>query len=254
MEHEFSKQEIFALYLNVVFFGERAYGVAAAAETFYGKSLDQLTVPQAATLAGIVQAPSRYNPIVNPQFAKARRTYVLRRMKDLGLHRCGDRRRRQCRTGGGAPHAPLYDVDAQYVAEMARQEVRKRFGPKAETAGYRVYTTIDVAAADRGESRGAARTDRVRPPLRLSRAVEHVHWAPARSRHSSRECSMNIHRSGMLHAGGRRDGRGPVRAGLRQGRGLPVHQLGRPRVGAQAHAAERTHTPPKVAQRCARGR
>ncbi len=85
MEHEFSKQEIFALYLNVVFFGQRAYGVAAAAETFYGKPLDQLTVAQAATLAGIVQLPSRYNPIINPQFAKVRRTYVLRRMKDLGF-------------------------------------------------------------------------------------------------------------------------------------------------------------------------
>jgi membrane peptidoglycan carboxypeptidase len=63
MEHELSKQEIFGLYLNVIFFGQRAYGVAAAAETFFGKSLDQLTVAEAATIAGLPKAPSRYNPI-----------------------------------------------------------------------------------------------------------------------------------------------------------------------------------------------
>ena len=84
MEHEFTKQEILGLYLNVIFFGQRAYGVAAAAETYFGKPLDQLTVAEAATLAGVPQAPSRYNPITNPQLATARRTYVLRRMRELG--------------------------------------------------------------------------------------------------------------------------------------------------------------------------
>ena len=82
MEHEFTKEEIFGLYLNVIFFGQRAYGVAAAAETFFGKSLDELTVAQAATLGGIPKAPSHYNPIVNPQAAVGRRSYVLRRMLD----------------------------------------------------------------------------------------------------------------------------------------------------------------------------
>jgi penicillin-binding protein 1A len=163
MEHEFSKQEIFALYLNVVFFGQRAYGVAAAAETFYGKSLDQLTVAQAATLAGIVQLPSRYNPIVNPQFAKARRTYVLRRMKELGYIDAQAAAAANAEPVEARTHAPLYDVDAQYVAEMARQEVRKRFGPKAETAGFRVYTTIDgrlQMAANRAVRLGLIEYDR----------------------------------------------------------------------------------------------
>ena len=163
MEHEFSKQEIFALYLNVVFFGERAYGVAAAAETFYGKSLDQLSVAQAATLAGIVQLPSRYNPIVNPQFAKARRTYVLRRMKELGYIDAQTAAAANAEAVEARTHAPLYDVDAQYVAEMARQEVRRRFGPKAETTGYRVYTTIDSrlqTAANRAVRLGLIEYDR----------------------------------------------------------------------------------------------
>ena len=163
MEHEFSKQEIFALYLNVVFFGERAYGVAAAAETFYGKPLDQLSVAQAATLAGIVQLPSRYNPIVNPQFAKARRTYVLRRMKDLGYIDADAAAAANAEAVEARTHAPLYGVDAQYVAEMARQEVRKRFGPKAEIAGYKVYTTIDgrlQSAANRAVRLGLIEYDR----------------------------------------------------------------------------------------------
>ncbi len=163
MEHEFSKQEIFALYLNVVFFGERAYGVAAGAETFYGKSLDQLSVAQAATLAGIVQLPSRYNPIVNPQYAKARRTYVLRRMRELGYIDPQVAATANAEPVEARTHAPLYDVDAQYVAEMARQEVRKRFGPKAETAGFRVYTTIDSrlqTAANRAVRLGLIEYDR----------------------------------------------------------------------------------------------
>jgi len=163
MEHEFSKQEIFALYLNVVFFGERAYGVAAAAETFYGKPLDQLSIAQAATLAGIVQLPSRYNPIVNPQFAKARRTYVLRRMKDLGYIDAAAAAAANAEPVEARTHAPLYDVDAQYVAEMARQEVRRRFGPKAETQGFRVYTTLDSrlqSAANRAVRLGLIEYDR----------------------------------------------------------------------------------------------
>jgi penicillin-binding protein 1A len=75
MEHEFTKQEIFSLYLNKIFFGQRAYGVAAAAEAFYGKPLNELTVSEAATIAGVPKAPSKYNPIANPQLAAGRRAY-----------------------------------------------------------------------------------------------------------------------------------------------------------------------------------
>jgi penicillin-binding protein 1A len=143
MEHEFTKEEIFGLYLNVIFFGQRAYGVAAAAETFFGKSLDELTVAQAATLGGIPKAPSHYNPIVNPQAAVGRRSYVLRRMLDLGFIDAATAQNANQEPMLARTHAPLYDVEAPDVAEMARQDIRARFGAGAENAGYRVYTTVD---------------------------------------------------------------------------------------------------------------
>jgi penicillin-binding protein 1A len=143
MEHEFTKEEIFGLYLNVIFFGQRAYGVAAASETFFGKSLDQLTVAQAATLGGIPKAPSRYNPIVSPQAASGRRSYVLRRMLDLGFINAATAQSANQEPMLARAHAPLYDIEAPDVAEMARQDIRTRFGAGAENAGYRVFTTVD---------------------------------------------------------------------------------------------------------------
>ena len=143
MEHEFSKQEIFGLYLNVIFFGQRAYGVAAAAEAFFGKTLDKLDVAEAATIAGLPKAPSRYNPIVDPQAATGRRAYVLRRMRELGYIDAATAEAANKEPMEARAHAPLFDVEAPYVAEMARLELRQRFGPSAESAGYKVYTTID---------------------------------------------------------------------------------------------------------------
>src|SRR5687767_7823043 len=85
LESEFSKQEILALYLNVIFFGHRSYGIAAAAETYFGKPLDELTLSEAAILARVPQWPSRYNPISDPEGSMGRRAYVLRRMQELGF-------------------------------------------------------------------------------------------------------------------------------------------------------------------------
>jgi len=163
MEHEFTKQEIFGLYLNVIFFGQRSYGVAAAAEAFFGKTLDKLDVAEAATIAGVPKAPSRYNPIVNPELATQRRAYVLRRMRELGFideatAEAANKEPMQARA-----HAPLYDVEAPYVAEMARLELRQRFGPTAESTGYKVYTTIDgrlQTAANRAVRVGLIEYDR----------------------------------------------------------------------------------------------
>jgi penicillin-binding protein 1A len=143
MEHEFSKQEIFGLYLNVIFFGQRAYGVAAAAEAFFGKSLDKLDVAEAATIAGVPKAPSKYNPIVDPELATQRRGYVLRRMRELGFIDAATAEAANKEPMQARAHAPLFDVEAPYVAEMARLELRQRFGASAESAGYKVYTTID---------------------------------------------------------------------------------------------------------------
>jgi penicillin-binding protein 1A len=163
MEHEFTKKEILGLYLNVIFLGQRAYGVTAAAETYFGKSLDELSVAEAATLAGLPKAPSQSNPIVNPQQATARRAYVLRRMLDVGFidtatADAANREPMQARA-----HAPLFDVEAPYIAEMARLQVRQQFGTAAESAGYKVYTTIDgrlQAAANRAVRIGLIEYDR----------------------------------------------------------------------------------------------
>ncbi len=163
MEHEFTKQEIFGLYLNVIFFGQRAYGVAAAAEAFFGKPLDKLDVAEAATIAGVPKAPSRYNPIVDPQLATTRRAYVLRRMRELGYIDAATAEAANKEPMQARAHAPLYDVEAPYVAEMARLELRQRFGTNAETAGYRVYTTIDgrlQASANRAVRVGLIEYDR----------------------------------------------------------------------------------------------
>jgi penicillin-binding protein 1A len=163
MEHEFTKQEIFGLYLNVIFFGQRAYGVAAAAETFFGKTLDQLTVAEAATIAGIPKAPSRYNPIVNPQLAAGRRSYVLGRMKVLGFVDDATWQTAMNEPVQARAHAPLSDVEAPYIGEMARLELRQRFGASAESAGYKVYTTVDgrlQAAANRALRIGLIEYDR----------------------------------------------------------------------------------------------
>jgi penicillin-binding protein 1A len=163
MEHEFTKQEIFGLYLNVIFFGQRSYGVAAAAEAFFGKPLDKLDVAEAATIAGVPKAPSRYNPIVDPQLATQRRAYVLRRMRELGFIDVATAEAANKEPMQARAHAPLFDVEAPYVAEMARLELRQRFGPSAESAGYKVYTTIDgrlQAAANRAVRIGLIEYDR----------------------------------------------------------------------------------------------
>ena len=163
MEREFTKQEIFSLYLNKIFFGQRAYGVAAAAEAFFGKTLDQLSIAEAATLAGVPKAPSRYNPIVSPQMAAGRRSYVLRRMRELGYIDAQAADAANKEPVLARQHAPPFDVEAPYVAEMARLEIRQRFGAAAESTGYRVYTTVDgrlQAAANRAVRIGLIEYDR----------------------------------------------------------------------------------------------
>jgi penicillin-binding protein 1A len=127
----------------VIFFGQRAYGVAAAAETYFGKQLDQLTLGEAATLARVPQWPSRYNPITNPQGAAERRKYVLRRMRELGFIDQAAADAASSEVVSAKAHRALADVEAPYIAEMVRLEILNRFGPAAQDAGYKVYTTID---------------------------------------------------------------------------------------------------------------
>lgn len=153
MERELSKDEIFELYLNKSFFGNRAYGIAAAAEYYYGKTLDQLSLDEAATLAGIPKFPSSGNPISNPERARLRRdNYILPRMAELGFISQAELDAARQVPMHAAPHEPRVAVYAPYVAEMVRQQMVERFGGDVLNKGYRVTTTLDPvlqAAADR---------------------------------------------------------------------------------------------------------
>ncbi|MGA7986141.1 MAG: penicillin-binding protein 1A [Burkholderiales bacterium] len=145
IEHSLSKDEILELYINQIYLGQRAYGFAAAAQTYFGKSLDQLTLAEAAMLAGLPKAPSSYNPIASPQRAKRRQQYVLRRMRDLGY--IDDAQYAQAVATPVRTHRETseYSVHAEYVAEMVRQAVREQYPEDAYTKGFRVYTTIRKA-------------------------------------------------------------------------------------------------------------
>jgi penicillin-binding protein 1A len=163
MEHEFTKEQILQTYLNVIFLGQRSYGVAAAAETYFGKRLDQLSLAEAATLAGLPQAPSNYNPVTNPKAAQGRRRYVLQQMQKLRYIDSGQAQAAGQETVAAHDFGILNDVDAPYVAEMARADLVSRFGEEAVNEGYRVYTTIDgrlQTAADRAVRIGLIQYDR----------------------------------------------------------------------------------------------
>jgi penicillin-binding protein 1A len=143
IEREFSKQEILELYLNTYFFGQRSYGVATAARTYFGKDLSELTVSEVAILAGIPQRPADLNPIASPERATARRSYVLRRMHETGAIDDGQYRTALAEPVVGKRFGTQTQLDAPYVAEMVRAEMIRRFGPAAYTAGLKVTTTID---------------------------------------------------------------------------------------------------------------
>jgi penicillin-binding protein 1A len=163
MENEFSKEQILITYLNVIFLGQRSYGVAAAAETYFGKPLDQLSVAEAATLAGIPQAPSRFNPITNPKAAQVRRHYVLTQMQKLNYIDAATAQHAAQEPVEARDHGIQFDVEAPYVAEMARADLVSRYGDDAVNQGYKVYTTIDgrlQTAANRALRIGLIEYDR----------------------------------------------------------------------------------------------
>ena len=143
MEAKFSKEEIFSLYANKTFLGQRAYGVAAAAEVYFGKPLDQLSIAEMATIAGIPKEPSAVNPVTNPEKARTRRSYVLRRMLELGFITRQEHDVAEATPVESRLHGPSVEVDAPYVAEMVRNDMAAKYGDDVYTAGYKVYTTID---------------------------------------------------------------------------------------------------------------
>ncbi|MFO0029756.1 MAG: penicillin-binding protein 1A [Pseudomonadota bacterium] len=143
MERELSKDEILELYLNKIFFGSRAYGVVAAADFYYGKTLDQLTLPEAAMLASIPKFPSTANPVVNPTRARERRDYVLLRMLEEGFIDRAAHDAAVAAPDTATPHEPPVEVEAAWLAEMVRLFAIEKLGAEALTSGYVVRTTLD---------------------------------------------------------------------------------------------------------------
>lgn len=150
MEQVLTKEEILALYLNKIYLGNRAYGVGAAANVYYGRSISELTLPEMAMIAGLPKAPSRFNPIANPERAMVRRNYVLRRMWEVGYISEQDYEEAIKAPVSATYHGREIEVYAPYVAEMVRTRLIEEFGEDIYTSGFNVYTTI------RGEQQQAA--------------------------------------------------------------------------------------------------
>lgn len=144
IDKELSKEKVLELYLNKIYLGNRAYGVAAAAKVYYGKTLNQLTLPEMAMIAGLPQAPSRNNPVDNPEGAIKRRNHVLSRMCEVGFIS-----KAQYQLAIQAPmtakyHAQTIQVKAPYVAEMVRETMVEEYGKSAYDKGLNVYTTLSA--------------------------------------------------------------------------------------------------------------
>lgn len=143
IDRSFGKKEVLELYLNKIYLGQRAYGVAAASYVYFGKPLNQLTLPQLALIAGLPQAPSRDNPLANPAGALERRNHVLARMFDNKHITTAQYNAAIDAPLGISHHGLQVEVEAPYLAEMVRNALVAQFGDSAYEEGYKVYTTID---------------------------------------------------------------------------------------------------------------
>ena len=143
IERELSKDEILELYLNKILLGHRAYGVGAAADVYYGKTVGELSLAQCAMLAALPKAPSRINPITSPERAMNRRDYVLGRMQQLGFINTAEYQQARSERNTAFYHGATTEISAPYLAEMVRKEMLSKFGESAYTGGYEVYTTIN---------------------------------------------------------------------------------------------------------------
>ncbi len=142
IERELTKNQILELYLNKIFLGHRAYGFGAAAQVYYGKSVHTLTLPEMAMLAGLPKAPSRNNPLSNPDTALERRNYVLQRMRTLEYIDAEALELAKAAPLTASKHALQYDIEAPYVAEMVRQYIVEAYEDTSYAGGLSVYTTI----------------------------------------------------------------------------------------------------------------
>lgn len=163
IEKALSKEEILELYVNKIYLGKRAYGIEAAAQVYYGKSITELNLAELAMIAGLPQAPSAANPIRSPERAVSRRNYVLARMYNLGKISEAEFQQSIRQPATARYHGATSEISAPYVAEMIRLEMIRRYGNKAYTSGYSVYTTINAKrqqAANAALQKGLLKYDR----------------------------------------------------------------------------------------------
>ncbi|UMZ12560.1 penicillin-binding protein 1A [Pseudomonas sp. MPFS] len=142
IERQLTKDEILELYVNKIYLGNRAYGIEAAAQVYYGKSIRDVSLAQMAMIAGLPKAPSRFNPLANPARSKERRDWILGRMYKLGKITEAAYTEAVNEPLNASYHVPTPEVSAPYIAEMARAEMVGRYGSDAYTEGFRVTTTV----------------------------------------------------------------------------------------------------------------
>ncbi|VAW88839.1 Multimodular transpeptidase-transglycosylase, partial [hydrothermal vent metagenome] len=144
IENELSKEEILELYLNKIYLGHRSYGIAAAAQVYYGKTMEQLSIAEMAMIAGLPKAPSRFNPVTNLKRAVMRRNYVLGRMHALNYIDTNIYEDALNTEDNAKLHGLSIEISAPHVAEMVRSQMVKQYGDEQTyTGGYKVITTID---------------------------------------------------------------------------------------------------------------
>ncbi|WP_371914128.1 penicillin-binding protein 1A [Pseudomonas sp. 52 E 6] len=142
IERQLTKDEILELYVNKIYLGNRAYGIEAASQVYYGKSIRDASLAQMAMIAGLPKAPSRFNPLANPARSKERRDWILGRMYKLGKIDQAAYESAIAEPLNASYHVPTPEVNAPYIAEMARAEMVGRYGSEAYTEGFRVTTTV----------------------------------------------------------------------------------------------------------------
>src|SRR3954470_19650655 len=142
IEHSLTKEQILELYVNQIYLGQRAYGFGAASQIYFGKALDQLSLGEIAMLAGLPKAPSLYNPIANPQRAKQRQQYVLRRMTELGYITAAQYDDALKASLRARREVSEYSIHAEFLSEMVRQAIAEHYPDEVYSRGFRVYTTI----------------------------------------------------------------------------------------------------------------
>ncbi len=191
IERELSKDEILELYVNKIYLGNRAYGIEAAAQVYYGKSVRDISLAQMASIAGLPKAPSRFNPLANPTRSKERRDWILGRMLKLGKIDQARYAAAISEPSNASYHGSSPDLDAPYIAEMARAEMVGRYGSAAYTDGFRVTTTVSSElqqAASTAVRNGLLNYDQRHgyrgPETRLS-GMTRESWQAELSKHSA---------------------------------------------------------------------